>query len=296
MGTPMADRRRGRRPAQARGLGVADPDADAGSGTGRGPGCDLRRVVLGVQPARGPAPAHDADQSLAGPATRRIRHQKKRPRPSEIDRPDVQRKRAAFVRWRRRIDPERLVFLDEAGANLSMGRSHAWVKKGRVHVEPRPMNWGKNLTLIGAIRRDGWVTLATQWTAATAGSFVTWVRRRLVRPAPRRHRRARQPARAHGPPRPSAPSPVRGPPALPAAVLVRLQSHRSRVGAREEATPRVRPTHGARIATDGTRCATCRHATSLSSMVRPCRIRQLKYYPGLIVDVSPVRAFTLRMA
>ena len=82
--------------------------------------------------------------------------------------------------WRRRIDPDRLVFLDEAGANLSMGRSHAWVKKGQVHVEPRPMNWGKNLTMIGAIRRRGWVTLATQWTAATAESFVTWVRRRLV--------------------------------------------------------------------------------------------------------------------
>jgi hypothetical protein len=31
------------------------------------------------------------------------------------------------VSWVRRIDPDRLVFLDEAGANLAMGRSHAWV-------------------------------------------------------------------------------------------------------------------------------------------------------------------------
>jgi transposase len=84
------------------------------------------------------------------------------------------------VRWRRHIDPARLVFLDEAGANLSMGRSHAWVQKGAEFVEPRPMNWGTNLTLIGAIRQRGWVTLATQWTAATVQSFVTWVRRRLV--------------------------------------------------------------------------------------------------------------------
>ena len=91
------------------------------------------------------------DQSLARDPARGIRQQKKRPRPSELDRPDVQRKRATFVRWRRRIDPDRLVFLDEAGANLSMGRSHAWVKKGQVHVEPRPMNWGKNLTMIGRI-------------------------------------------------------------------------------------------------------------------------------------------------
>jgi transposase len=84
------------------------------------------------------------------------------------------------MRWRRRIDPERLVFLDEAGANLAMGRSHVWVKRGTECVEPRPMNWGNNLTLIGAIRQRGWVTLGTQWTAVTAQSFVTWVRRHLA--------------------------------------------------------------------------------------------------------------------
>ena len=65
-------------------------------------------------------------------------------------------KRAAFLRWIRRQDPRRLVFVDEAGANLAMGRSHAWVKRGEEYVEPRPMNWGDNLTLVGAIRRRGW--------------------------------------------------------------------------------------------------------------------------------------------
>ena len=64
----------------------------------------------------------------------------------------------------RTIDPARLVVLDEAGANLAMGRSHAWVLRGQEYVEPRPMNWGENLTLIGAIRRTGWVTLNT-WRA-----------------------------------------------------------------------------------------------------------------------------------
>ena len=50
----------------------------------------------------------------------------------------------------RTIDPARLVFLDEAGANLAMGRSHAWVQRGQEYVEARPMNWGDTLTLIGA--------------------------------------------------------------------------------------------------------------------------------------------------
>jgi hypothetical protein len=54
------------------------------------------------------------------------------------------------------------VFLDEAGANLAMGRSHACVKRGEEYVEPRPMNWGDNLTLVGAIRRQGWVVLSTK--------------------------------------------------------------------------------------------------------------------------------------
>jgi Integrase core domain len=45
-------------------------------------------------------------------------------------------------------------------ANLAMGRSHAWVLRGRESVEPRPMNWGDNLTRVGAIRRhvtSGWL-------------------------------------------------------------------------------------------------------------------------------------------
>ena len=35
------------------------------------------------------------------------------------------------MKWMRRIDPKRLVFLDEAGANIAMGRSHAWVQRGQ---------------------------------------------------------------------------------------------------------------------------------------------------------------------
>jgi transposase len=80
-----------------------------------------------------------------------------------------------------RIDPRRLVFLDESGANLAMGRSHAWLPRGTVLVEPRPMNWGDNLTLVGAIRVDRWLTLATSWKAMNTERFVAWVRRRLLR-------------------------------------------------------------------------------------------------------------------
>lgn len=61
-----------------------------------------------------------------------------------------------------------------------MGRSHAWVLRGQEYVEARPMNWGDNLTLVGAIRRDGWVALNTQWRAMTTAQFIVWVRDQLA--------------------------------------------------------------------------------------------------------------------
>jgi transposase len=73
-----------------------------------------------------------------------------------------------------------LVFLDESGANLAMGRSHAWLPRGTILVEPRPMNWGDNLTMVGAIRVDRWLTLGTHWGALNRARFVAWVQRRLV--------------------------------------------------------------------------------------------------------------------
>jgi transposase len=106
--------------------------------------------------------------------------EKQRSRPSEVDRPDVAARRDAFLEWMKAVDPKRLVFFDESGANLAMGRSHAWVMRGEEYVERRPMNWGDNLTLIVAIRLRGWVTLSTPWEAVKARTFVTWVRDRLA--------------------------------------------------------------------------------------------------------------------
>ena len=62
--------------------------------------------------------------------------------------PDVQAQRDVFRAWAT-VDPDRLVFIDESGANLAMGRSHALVPRGDVYVDPRPVNWGANLTMVG---------------------------------------------------------------------------------------------------------------------------------------------------
>src|SRR5207247_10053464 len=100
----------------------------AGGGRARRAGGHSLVALSNVQPARAACGTDDAHEFRASDAPRGFRAQKKRPRPSEWDRPDVRAKRARFLRWARRQDPRRLVFLDEAGANLAMGRSHAWVK------------------------------------------------------------------------------------------------------------------------------------------------------------------------
>jgi transposase len=80
----------------------------------------------------------------------------------------------------RRLPVERLVFLDESGLNTSMSRSHAWVKKGREYIERTPMNWGKNLTLLGAMRLTGWVMLSTMFATTNKDRFVCWVVTKLL--------------------------------------------------------------------------------------------------------------------
>lgn len=64
--------------------------------------------------------------------------------------------------------------------NVAMTRSHAWVKKGRQFVDRVPMNWGKNLTLLGAIRLSGWVTLTTMFATVNKERFVSWLRSTLL--------------------------------------------------------------------------------------------------------------------
>jgi transposase len=95
-------------------------------------------------------------------------------------RPDVQEKRRNFLSRVRRIPTDKLVFIDESGMNLAMSRTHAWVKRGCEFVDRVPMNWGKNLTVLGAIRLAGWVALTTMFATANKDRFVRWVKRILL--------------------------------------------------------------------------------------------------------------------
>lgn len=98
----------------------------------------------------------------------------------EVLRPDVVTKRARYLDAIKDVPAERLVFLDESGMNLAMSRSHAWVRRGTEFVDRIPMNWGGNLTLLGAIRLSGWVVLSTMFASTNSDRFVAWLEHKLL--------------------------------------------------------------------------------------------------------------------
>ena len=53
------------------------------------------------------------------------------------------------------INAERLVFVDEMGANVSLSPLYAWSRKGKRAFGSAPRNWGKNVTLLGSITCQG---------------------------------------------------------------------------------------------------------------------------------------------
>lgn len=84
-----------------------------------------------------------------------LTRKRKRFRPSEQQRPDVEEKRESFVVEVQSKDPERLVFLDESGCNIAMAPSYGWAPRGEPVVDYKPANWGKNVTMVAAITLQG---------------------------------------------------------------------------------------------------------------------------------------------
>jgi hypothetical protein len=54
------------------------------------------------------------------------------------------------------------------------------VKKGCEFIERTPMNWGKNLTLLGAMRLTHWVLLSTMFASTNKERFVDWLAKKLL--------------------------------------------------------------------------------------------------------------------
>lgn len=73
---------------------------------------------------------------------------------SERDRPDVARRRAQWQAYQGRIDPERLVFIDETWTKTNMAPLRGWALRGqRLNVHVPHGHW-KTMTFVAALRHD----------------------------------------------------------------------------------------------------------------------------------------------
>mgnify|MGYP002412837976 CR=1 FL=1 len=81
--------------------------------------------------------------------------QKKSRRAAEQDRPELKAQRAAWRQEFAAVDPTRLVFVDESGANTAMDRTHGRAASGKRVDGPVPHGHWKVVTLTAAVRLGG---------------------------------------------------------------------------------------------------------------------------------------------
>jgi transposase len=99
---------------------------------------------------------------------------------SERNRPDVVERRE-LIRWaqERLSKRHRLLFLDECGCRVGLGRRLVWGLRGHRVAVARPLR-GKNFSTIGVIARDGPVARTTMEGAVTKATFLAFVEKRLA--------------------------------------------------------------------------------------------------------------------
>jgi putative transposase len=72
----------------------------------------------------------------------------------EQDRPDVARRRAQWVLYQGRIDPARLVFIDETWTKTNMAPLRGWAPIGQRLRAKVPNGHWKTMTFLAALRHD----------------------------------------------------------------------------------------------------------------------------------------------
>ena len=73
---------------------------------------------------------------------------------SEQDRPDVARRRAQWRKYQGRIDPRRLVFIDETWTKNNMIRRYGRSPRGQRLVDKAPQGRWNTMTFLAALRHD----------------------------------------------------------------------------------------------------------------------------------------------
>ena len=92
----------------------------------------------------------------------------------------MQKKRSDFIDSVEDIDPEKLIFLDESGANLGMSTDYAREEGGQRVVMPKPFDKGEKFSIIGAIALTGIVAMMYVASAVDTMIFKTFSKKFLI--------------------------------------------------------------------------------------------------------------------
>ena len=78
------------------------------------------------------------------------------------------------------LDADRLVFVDEMGANTSLAPLYAWSRRGERALASAPRNWGANVTLLASMNAEGMGPCLAVEGPTTGEVFETYLERVLA--------------------------------------------------------------------------------------------------------------------
>lgn len=111
---------------------------------------------------------------------RKAKALKKTVLPSEQNRAHIKRRRQQWRKYRGRIDPGRLVFVDETWVKTNMAPLRGWCDRGKRLRAHAPYGHWKTLTFVAALRVDGIEAPCLFDGPINKESFTEWVRCFLV--------------------------------------------------------------------------------------------------------------------
>ena len=95
-------------------------------------------------------------------------------------RPQIARRRAQWQKYQGRLDPRRLVFIDETWAKTNMTPIRGWAPRGTKLIARAPFGKWRTLTFLAALRHDRIDAPCVLDGPINGQSFTAWVEQFLV--------------------------------------------------------------------------------------------------------------------
>lgn len=98
----------------------------------------------------------------------------------EQDGAKLARFRARWKAHQSRLDPRRLVFIDETWAKTNMTRARGWCRRGQAYLAKVPHGHWKTLTFLAGLRHDGIVAPYVLDGPVNGAIFTAWIEQTLA--------------------------------------------------------------------------------------------------------------------